>query len=606
MVKSRLRSQLFLLLLLLTAAAAVTTAAVGLQLYRAHLYRQSSRNLAAAARTLANLLPPPSVQGPPYQEFCREAVSGTGLRLTIVNEEGRVLGDSHKEPARMNNHASRPEIEEARKGRTGLSLRRSITLREARLYAALGHSTPAGRLYIRTSIPYQALTSQFRSVLLPLLLLTALLILLAAGLSFFLAQAFSRRMKRLQEQTRRFARGDFREAALPRRTDEFREIHRSLNQMGKQLQERLETVVKQKNELRAVLHGMQEPVIVLTPQLTLKSLNPAAENQFRINGRDAAGRELLEMVRSSRLYAFARRTLQEETLQEETIPLDLGGYRHMQVHGSILRNIQESIRGILLVFNDVSQLKQVEIMQKDFVSNVSHELKTPITSIKGYVETLQDTPPGDQERLRRFLAIIDTHTDRLNSIIEDLLILSRIEKNREDTLSREDFPLQDLLESVTQVSRERAAERTIRLETAAVPSPALIRVHPLLAEQALVNLTDNAVKYSPPGSCVRLTAEIIPPESGPVSGAVIHVEDEGPGIPPAEQERIFERFYRIDKARSREAGGTGLGLSIVKHIAETHGGWVRLRSLPGKGSRFSLFFPPPKPPVNLAEGLNLC
>ncbi len=595
-MKRRLPRQLFFLLLLLTAAAAILTAAIGLGIYRNNFYRQTSQDLAAAARTMANLLPPPSDTAAPYQEFSRTAVAGTGLRLTVVDAAGRVLGDSHEAPSRMNNHAHRPEIQQARRGEPGLSLRRSVTLGETRLYAAVQTAPapdgPASEgIYIRTSVPYRTVENQFQSVVLPLLILTALLILLTGGVSFFLSRTFNRRMKRLQEQTNRFSRGDLRQAALPRREDEFREIHQDLNHMGEQLRDRLETVVKQKNELRAVLNGMQEPVIVLTPQLTFKSMNPAAESQFRLTSREASGRELLEIIRNSQLYRFARKTLQEETPQEETIPLDTGRSSHMQVHGTILRNIQENIRGILLVLNDVSQLKQVEIMQKDFVSNVSHELKTPITSIKGYVETLRDTPPRNPERLRRFLGIIDTQTDRLNSIIEDLLILSRIEQNREETLAREDFPLLDLLESVAQVCRDRGAARGITLETD-FPDPALIRVHPLLAEQALVNLTDNAVKYSPPGSRIHLAAEVIPPGKGRAAGAVVSVQDEGPGIPPAEQERVFERFYRVDKARSREAGGTGLGLAIVKHIAQTHAGWVRLESSPDRGSCFSLFFPP--------------
>lgn len=600
MIRRSFLLQNFLLFLVLTLTAVFATTLLGFNRYYRFSYRQSSQRLLATARALGNLMPTPedsltdgSSEGKgrtdsreAYHTFCRQSARGTGLRITIIDTEGVVLGDSAEDPASMDNHADRPEIIQAARGGAGTSLRHSATVRKPLLYAAAAFNREGSPdLYLRTALPYETLQQTLQEFYVNLAVLTLAILLLSALASFLVARSLSTRIAALKGITQRFAQGEFQPVITNTQTDEFREIHQALNAMGAQLKERLETVEKQKNELRAVLNGMEEPVIVLAPDLTIKSLNPAAERFFQIDMEETRGSDLLKIIRSSPLHRFASHTLKTGRSLVETLVIDQMGPKHMQIHSSILKNIHGGTRGVLLVLNDVTQLKQLEQVQKDFVSNVSHELRTPITSIKGYVETLLDNPDQSAEQLSRFLPIIDRHTERLNSIIDDLLTLSRIEQNQQNSLEREVLPLADLMSSALTACRPRAQRKGITLRNT-YQGDEVITVHPLLAEQALINLIDNAVKYSPENTEITLSAE---PMVNP-AGAAVSVEDQGPGIPLADQERIFERFYRVDKARSRAAGGTGLGLSIVKHIAESHGGWVKLKSTPGRGSCFTLFF----------------
>ncbi|MDQ7785885.1 MAG: ATP-binding protein, partial [Desulfomonilaceae bacterium] len=258
---------------------------------------------------------------------------------------------------------------------------------------------------------------------------------------------------------------------------------------------------------------------------------------------------------------------------------------YLQAHGTRLIDAQGTSIGALIVLNDVTRLKTLETIRRDFVANVSHELKTPITSIKGFLETLEEGAINDPEHAGQFLKIIIRHTDRLSAIIEDLLSLSRIERDAEKgEIALEKTPIRDVFDSVKRAVRSRAKHHDITLEYEADES-AVARINPTLLEQAVVNLVDNALKYSEPNSTVWIVSERRNSE------VLIRVKDEGCGIPREHLARIFERFYRVDKARSRKVGGTGLGLAIVKHIANAHGGRVEVESSPGKGSTFSIRLP---------------
>jgi two-component system phosphate regulon sensor histidine kinase PhoR len=292
-----------------------------------------------------------------------------------------------------------------------------------------------------------------------------------------------------------------------------------------------------------------------------------------------------EAVRNHELQLLLSRVLStQQNIEEEIILHSERGDRIVHVQGAVLRDARGTI-GAVAILHEVTQLKKLEKVRRDFVANVSHELRTPVTSIKGFVETLLDGAMDNPEELKRFLTIVASQTDRLNAIIEDLLTLSRIEQDEEKAeIPLEHSPVRSVLETAIEVCRMKAAEKNIRLEMTCEPDLTASMNAPLL-EQAVINLIDNAIKYSSPDQAIQLSAE----QSG--NEVVIRVRDEGCGIGREHLPRIFERFYRVDKARSRKLGGTGLGLAIVKHIAQTHGGRATVESLLGKGSTFSIHLP---------------
>jgi two-component system phosphate regulon sensor histidine kinase PhoR len=343
--------------------------------------------------------------------------------------------------------------------------------------------------------------------------------------------------------------------------------------------------VRQRNELEALLAAMIEGVLAVDMDLHVFKTNAAAEQLLGIPPGAAQGHDILELVRNPEFHDLIRRTIESEQPVEGEIILYGKDKRVLQIHGTALPDAHGRIAGAVIVLNDITRIKDLENMRRDFVANVSHELKTPITSIQGFVETLQDgamASPGDAAR---FLEIIAHHSERLNAIIDDLLSLSRIERlDDKDLLNAEPGRVRDILESAILNCAERAAASGIAIELECPPDLSA-RMNPRLLEQAVANLIDNAIKYSEPETAVNVEAHT---EGDDV---VIHVRDHGRGIAREHLPRLFERFYRVDKARSRTLGGTGLGLAIVKHIAMAHGGFASVTSAPGKGSDFIIKFP---------------
>ncbi len=368
-------------------------------------------------------------------------------------------------------------------------------------------------------------------------------------------------------------------------TVEFEKLSVGIQRLANRLKENILQLEHQNNQQTAVLASMAEGVVAFDTYHRVISLNQAAARLFDCDVRTVNGRPIDEVIRDGQLLEFAARTLEAEHPIEED--MDLGGkqMRYLQAHGTALRSMQGRVLGAVIVLNDVTRLRRLENVRRDFVANVSHELKTPITSIKGFVETLLDGALHDSENAERFLRIVAQQSDRLNAIIEDLLSLSKIEE-RED---RSDIILDKasigaVLDNAVGQCQTKARERDIRIhvshdEDCSVPMNA-----PLM-EQAVINLLDNAIKYSDAGKQVHVSAQ----KSG--AWLTVAVSDQGCGISQEHLPRVFERFYRVDKARSRKLGGTGLGLAIVKHIAQAHQGHVEVDSAVGQGSTFQIRLP---------------
>jgi len=509
------------------------------------------------------------------------------LRLTVIRPDGVVVGDTYFDPAGLVNHAGREEIREAFRGSTGVSVRLSDSAGQKMLYVA-APMTVSGRIVgvLRASVPVSTINVHLREIwlgLLPLLLGIAGAAAAVLWIAFSRVRAVFRRLGReaVSLKTRNFESG-----LIDPGWNETHELTETLSSMAAQLSERMDTVDRQQSQERAILASMIEAVLAIDSDQRIITLNEAAVDLLGIPAETALGTRIEEVIRFAGILEFIQRALDSGAPIVENLQIyGEEGERYLRAHGTRLLDGRGEDLGALVVLYDITRLHKLEIVRKEFAANVSHELKTPITSIKGFVETLLDGKLKDREETKRFLAIIAQQTERLNAIVDDLLSLARLEQSIErEEISLANHKLLPVLQSAVSACTKAAAAKEIdlRVECSAGLEAQL---NPQLLEQAVINLIDNAIKYSDSRSEVRINASL---QGGEI---VISVEDQGCGIEGQHLPRLFERFYRVDKARSRALGGTGLGLAIVKHIAFSHKGRVEAESEPGRGSTFLILFP---------------
>jgi two-component system, OmpR family, phosphate regulon sensor histidine kinase PhoR len=515
--------------------------------------------------------------------------SASSTRLTVIAPNGRVLADSVADPATMQNHSDRPEVKAALAGRVGTSTRLSPTLGVDETYVAIP-IVQDGRVVavLRAALPLTSVDAVLHSLYWRIGVSAGIIAVVSAVLGFAVSRRISRRMRAIKLGAERYASGDFGYKLDVSRTEEFAGVAESLNLMAAQLDEQIRTVTDQSNEREAMLSSMVEGVLAVDTDEHVITVNRAAAALLGVQADQAHGRSIQEVVRNTELQRLIAQSLAEHRQVEGEMTLRSNGHdRHVQVSCAVLRGADGGSIGAVAVLNDVSRLKALEGMRRDFVANVSHEIKTPVTSIKGFAETLLDGAKDEPAEADRFLRIIVGQSDRLNSIVEDLLSLSSVEQAADGGgVELQEGSLSDVVQVAVEVCDAKARAKGITIELDA-PESVFAIINPPLLEQAVVNLVDNAIKYSPEGSTinVRLTVE--------EREATIEVSDHGSGIGREHLPHLFERFYRVDKARSRTLGGTGLGLAIVKHIAEAHGGNVSVESTLGAGSVFRLRLPAP-------------
>ena len=401
-----------------------------------------------------------------------------------------------------------------------------------------------------------------------------------------MARRVSRPLEAIRQGAERYSRGDFTRHIPPSPCVELEVLTATLNQMADQLRERLAELTRQKGEGEAVLGSLVEGVIAVDREERVVSVNRAALAWIRLSVDKAAGSHLQEALRNHEVESLVREVLGHGESREREIAWPGGGGTLLQVRGTAWRDQAGQQAGVVLTLHDVTRLRRLERVRSDFVANVSHELKTPITAIQGFVETLRDGALDDRKEAERFLAIVGRQADRLNTIIEDLLLLSRLEQGDASALPvvLETGSLREIIQAAVETCAPRAEERQMRV-TWECPEGLSARINARLFAHALINLVDNAVKYSDPGREIAIRAEA---REGEI---LLGVRDQGWGIGSEHLPRLFERFYRVDKARSRQFGGSGLGLAIAKHILSIHGGQVTVESELGKGSVFTLHLP---------------
>ena len=497
------------------------------------------------------------------------------------------MADSRQDPTTMDNHKERPEIMDAYQGKTGFSIRYSHTLKTDLMYVAVPFYDNSGKIraVLRTSVVIEKVYLPFSSVYTTIVYGGMIVLILVTLMGFIISRNKAKPIFEMKDAAERFAKGNFKDKIFPPKNPDLHSLADSLNDMAIQLDDKLNIIEEQKKLQNVVLESMKEGVLAVDYDEKILLINNTARNIFSIESMELTGKTLQEVIRISDIQKFFKKVLNEEFIQETEILVQHGEDKILQLSGTLLRDFENNKIGALVVINDISNLKHLDNIKRDLVANVSHELKTPITSIKGFIETLQEGGVDNPDQAKRFLEIISKQTDRLIAIIDDLLSLSRLEQNADSNeINYEETEIKPIIDSAIEDYDFKSRDKKIKI-LVQCDGKLKANVNKLLIEQALDNLLDNAIKYSDENKLINVSAYA---SNG---GLIISVKDEGFGIAPEHFSRLFERFYRVDKSRSRDEGGTGLGLAIVKHIVQVHNGTVEVESAPGKGSTFTIRIP---------------
>lgn len=503
-------------------------------------------------------------------------------RVTVIDTGGVVLADSRHDPETMENHAARPEVREALAGRIGSSIRRSATLDLDFLYYAAAVDMPGrGRAVLRLAIPLAEVSASISAVRLLILQASGIAAAIALVFAYVMARRFTGRVRRIESYATELVKGDYSGTVAVEVDDELGSLARSLRTMAEHYRRILDLLAQESANREAILGSMVEGVAAVDHDLRITFHNDAFRRALHFPERQTSGVTMLQVTRDPALKELLTTVVASGTPARARLSLMNGEDRIFEVQAAPLR--QQGKAGAIATFHDITELVRLERVRKDFVANISHELRTPLAAIHGFTETLLEGALEDPPNNRKFLEIIAAHTSRLNNLAFDLLTLTEIESERTPAPGNK-LSTVELVESAIQMAAALAKERDVRISLT-VREEAFIWGPKGRLERAVLNLLLNAINYNHPGGEVRIGA-------WSADGlAHISVADTGIGIASQDIPRIFERFYRVDKSRSRETGGTGLGLSIVKHVVERAGGSVKVNSQLGKGSVFTLEFP---------------
>lgn len=514
-------------------------------------------------------------------DFSKKYKLTTKARITIIDGSGRVIGDSDEPSATMENHADRPEIRDAGLSNAGSSIRFSKTLGKDLFYLAIPVKRDPDSLFIRLSIPLHDVEAAVAKARLSMLLASfaALCIAILMGLSQ------TRRMTKSIEEITAFSR-EVSEGHLGRRLflkekGEIGELAKNINEMAHEMKARLKQSEEEKHKVEAILKNLSDGLMLLDTRGRILLCNEAVKKLFTIES-EIEGSTVAEVIRNAELMEVIDEVVREESSVSREISVAYPRELHLLATATpfYTYSVKKKLSGVVMTLHDITRLKHLEEMRKDFVANVSHEIKTPITAIKGFAETLLDGAIDDKENARKFLETIKNHSERLNSLVSDLLTLSRIEMGDID-LHKHNVNINNLIDTVFTTLRDKAEAKGLFLKKALPPEPFEISADRDKLIQILLNLVDNGIKFTDEG---RVTVGM--EKAG--GRTILFVEDTGTGIPKKHLPRLGERFYRVDKARSRELGGTGLGLAIVKHLVKAHGWNMEIESTQGRETKVKI------------------
>jgi len=552
--------------------------------------RQWIRELDMQARLAAALLPDGDgrVEAGNVERFFSRLGHAGEHRFTMILPDGKVLGDTAAESERMELHNDRPEVVEAFKNGRGMSQRYSASVGKQMLYLAqrVPQEGPA-QAVVRVSVPMRTLTRELDAAGRILVVLVVVVLGATLAISYLAALRIIGPVSDLQNGVTRIGEGDlaYRLAIPP--VPHLADLARSINQTADRLQKYIQALNEERNLRTLILANMTRGVIALDNGQVILDLNESARRLLSLSGRMPEGTRIGEVVRYPELLTLIEASEKSEEAVEKEMAAGTSRDVQLNMRATALKDVAGNRVGTLLVLSDVTLLRRLETVRQDFVANVSHELRTPVTSVKGFAETLLDGAMRDPETAERFLKIIVRQANQLELIIRDLLELSRLEQNSSQSLDRQPMPVAGVLKSAIELCQTRADDRGVKLCLSCAAELTAV-MHAGLMEQAVVNLIDNAIKYGGGAESARVDIEAVKEGASVVR---ITVRDYGPGIEHKHLDRLFERFYRVDKGRSRELGGTGLGLAIVKHIVLLHNGTVSVESELGNGAAFTIRLP---------------
>lgn len=581
MFTSPLFRRLFLPYLMLICAAVSIVGVVAAQRLRAGYLERTEQALFDDSYLVAELIKNnlDTGQAAELNAQVQRLGQAVGCRITVVRADGTVIADNEADPTAMDNHLLRPEIVAAADQGQGASLRQSGTVHEDLMYFARRTGDADEPLhYIRLAVHLSELDRHLKT-LYARVAAAALLAMAGAGIiCYYFARRHAEPMVELTGFADAVAQGDLNRRILRKEKGEIGTLAAALNSMAESLGRLLSETASEKAQLLTILSSMSEGVIATDTRQAILLSNTSAASLFDFQDDQAQGRFLWEAVRSEPILRIAEEVL--TTRQSRTFPVGPLMGRHLEVTICPFP-LSGPPQGLVIVTHDSTQSVRYQELRKEFVANVSHELRTPLTAIKGFAETLRDGALHDSEKGPRYLATIEKHADQLTNLVNDLLELSHLESHPE--LPRlMSVNIGSTVQKAADLLRLMAQKKEQTLTVEIDPRLRPIAGNPDYLERAVANLLDNAIKYTPAGGKIMVSAK------ADADHAVVEVADNGLGIPQSDLPRIFERFYRVDRSRSREMGGTGLGLSIVKHIVQVHRGSIEVSSTPGQGSSFKM------------------
>lgn len=559
-------------------------------------------NLVIQARLIADQIADAKDQNLDY--LCQEFKKKTGARVTIIDDDGRVLGDSDETSASMENHRNRPEIKEADVNDIGSAIRFSDTLQHNLFYLAIAFESSQKRNFLRLSLPLLDIEKAVNRIRVRIVGATLAISFLAILLGMIQARRITRSIEEISAFSKKAVTGNLKTSLILMEKSELGELGKNISEMARELHEKLQQSEEGKQRIEAILRNMSDGLILSDVKGAILLANEAISRLFNV-AAEVEGKTIMETLRKAELMDMIEQVALTKVRISQELELTHPKETSLMVTAApfYAHRREADLSGIVLTFHDITRLKRLEEIRKDFVANVSHEIRTPITAIRGFTETLLDGAIDDRENALKFLKAIKNNSERLNSLVTDLLTLSRIELG-DIVIQKDQVNIDEVIDTVFTILAEKAQEKRLYLRREISGDLKELRADRDRLIQILLNLVENGIKFTEHGG---ITIKVLPAdedEPGAVSSvvrspgtrrapplALIAVEDTGIGIPKKHLSRLGERFYRVDGARSRELGGTGLGLAIVKHLVKAHGWNMEIDSIESRGTTVRIFCP---------------
>lgn len=553
-----------------------------------HFYLEKSlEDLQARASLISASVKDQNVHSVEFQNRISSLGNQIGKHISVIDFDGLVLADSHRPKLVGANILEDPEVYQALNSVSGYAeaQRYQRFFKKEYLYFATKQLEITKTPYlIRVGVPFDKIYQALKSIYIKVFIGACVVILLVALVSLYFVYRLTLPIEAIRKWASQVATGDLSLRINTKNvyTKEVRSLAQAMNKMAYNLKKRMQTIYQQNNEQQAIFTSMSEGVVAVDTKQRVQLMNQAARQLLQISQADCIGHTVQELIRSSEILQFIKDSLEQKAPRDKEIKVFSETEKIFKVTSTPLILQKGKFIGCVVVFSDQTQIRKLEQHRKEFVANVSHELRTPLTSIKGYAETLQNTKV-DAETQKKFIDVIIKQASRLSESIEELLTLSKMDK--ESKLDLQKGSIKQVVDNAIDVCRQKAELMQQTIDFKDETNNAQSYIHASMLERAVVNLIDNAIKYS--GANTSIQVQLSKNEKY----FVISVIDQGPGIEQKHQDRLFERFYRVDESRNSKIGGSGLGLSIVKHVALSHGGYVEVESRAGQGSLFRIFLP---------------